>query len=585
MTAPAAGAGEPEPDPALAAALTAVRLLAAAPQRLGGICLRGEGPARSLVLDRLRALLPPDTPWRRLPGHVDDERLCGGIDIAASLVTGTPVHQRGILAEAAGGVLIVPLAERLRTDVAGRIAQALDGEGDFLLVLLDDGAEGEDRPPLALLERLAFDCDLRPVRRLAPVDPAVPSEGAAQAWLSDDGLDALAATGEALGIPSLRPLLFAAAAARTAAALAGRGEVEQADLELAVRLVLAPRATRLPPQSAPEDSAPDSPPEPPPPGDEPQGGPDRDEDDQPAPESLPEDLLIEAAKAAIPSDVLELIAAGRAMRSARGGGAGRRTASKLRGRPLGSRPGMPGGGVRLALVDTLRAAIPWQGLRRREPAVPGAGLIRFRRDDLRVRRFEERTATVTVFCVDASGSAALARLGEAKGAVELILAQAYVKRTEVALIAFRGEGAELLLPPTRSLTRAKRALGALPGGGGTPLASGIALAAQVGDAIAARGRSPFFVFLTDGSANIAADGARGRPQAQEDALAAARRLAAEQRQAVVIDISARPRPEAARLAEAMRARYLPLPFANAQALQAAVALVTPGDRPGRRSAA
>ena len=211
-------------------------------------------------------------------------------------------------------------------------------------------------------------------------------------------------------------------------------------------------------------------------------------------------------------------------------------------------------------------------MRRRDPAPAGAGPIRFRRDDLRVRRFEERATTVTIFAVDASGSAALARLSEAKGAVELILAQAYVKRAEVALVAFRGTEADLLLPPTRSLTRAKRALAELPGGGGTPLARGIALTRQLADAVMSRGRTPFLVFLTDGSANIGADGSSGRAQANADALTAARGIASAGLDAVVIDISPRPRPEAARIAEAMRARYLPLPFADAKALKAAVTL-------------
>ena len=119
-------------------------------------------------------------------------------------------------------------------------------------------------------------------------------------------------------------------------------------------------------------------------------------------------------------------------------------------------------------------AVPWQALRRRE-SPERDGLI-VRKSDLKIRRFEEKASSVTLFCVDASGSAAVARLAEAKGAVERLLAQAYVARSEVALIAFRGSGAELLLPPTRSLTRARRALAELPGGGGTPLAAGASLA-------------------------------------------------------------------------------------------------------------
>lgn len=558
----------------LADALLAARLLAC-DAKLGGMVLRGGGPARDMVVAALRGLLPPDTPFRRLPGHIDDDRLSGGTDIAASLATGTLVLQRGLLAEVAGGVLVVPMAERLRIEVAGRVAQAMDNDGAFRLILLDDGAEGDDRPPLALMERVAFDLSLGAVRpadlALALPEPAT----APTAMLESEAMSALAATATALGVASLRPLLHAASAARVHAGLAGRESAEMLDLEAATRLVLASRATQLPPDP---EQAPPPPPEPETPESEREQN-DSDEDDTPP--EIPEDLLIEAARAMIPPDVLDLIAKGRAQRSSRGGGQGRKTGSAMRGKPLGARPGMPGGGVRMALVDTLRAAIPWQPLRRRDPAPEGAGPIRFRRDDLKIRRFEERATAVTLFCVDASGSAAMSRLAEAKGAVELILAQAYVKRAEVALIAFRGTQAELLLPPTRSLTRAKRALAELPGGGGTPLASGIALARQLADAIASRGRTPMLVFLTDGSANIAADGSPGRPQANADALAAARGIAGAGLDAVVIDISPRPRPEAARIAEAMRARYIPLPFADAKALKAAV---TAAGQPERKRA-
>lgn len=561
---------------ALADALLAARLLALAPRALGGLCLRGPAMARDRVLDELRAALPEDAPFRRLPGHIDNDRLVGGTDVAASLARGAVVLQRGLLDEVAGGVLVVPMAERLRPDLAGRVAQAIDGDRPFILVLLDDGEGDEDRPPAALLERIAFDLRLEGVTRVELDSTGAPraSGGTAIAAIDSAALTALAGAATALAIPSARPLLHAATAARAHAGLAGRDGVVAEDLELAVRLALAPRARALP--QSPEPAS-EQPPEEAEPATDPAEG----DSDQGTP-PLPQERLIEAARAAIPADVLDGIAAAR-QRRATGGGAGRRTGSALRGQPLAPRPGLPGGGQRLALIDTLRAAIGWQPLRRREPAPAGAGPIRFRRDDLRIRRFEERAVTVTVFCVDASGSAAMARLAEAKGAVELILAQAYVRRSEVALVAFRAEGAELLLPPTRSLTRAKRALAALPGGGGTPLASGLGLARQVADAVAARGRTPMLVVLTDGSANVAADGTRGRARARSDALAAARTIAAAGRDAVVIDISPRPRPEAGELAAAMAARYLPLPFADAHALRAAVAAAAPDSAPRRRA--
>ena len=187
----------------------------------------------------------------------------------------------------------------------------------------------------------------------------------------------------------------------------------------------------------------------------------------------------------------------------------------------------------------------------------------FRSDDLRVQRLKSRQEALTIFAVDASGSAALARLAEAKGAVELLLAQAYVKRAQVALIAFRGTSANLLLPPTRSLTRARRELGELPGGGGTPIAAGLNAARELAVAAARRGRTPFLVILSDGRANVTADGTPDRARAEEEALAAAKALAAEGVASAFVDISPRPRPEGARLAAAMHARYLPLQIGRA----------------------
>ncbi|QZO00477.1 VWA domain-containing protein [Chenggangzhangella methanolivorans] len=197
--------------------------------------------------------------------------------------------------------------------------------------------------------------------------------------------------------------------------------------------------------------------------------------------------------------------------------------------------------------------------------------ILVRREDFRIQRLKERRRSLTIFVVDASGSAALHRLAEAKGAVELLLAEAYVRRDEVALIAFRGTTAELLLPPTRSLARAKRSLGELPGGGGTPLASAIDAAALLAVAARRRGDAPALVFLTDGQANVSRDGEGGRARAQEEAAQAARALKALGLKSLVIDVSPRPNPRAGELSAAMGARYMPLPSADAPALARAAA--------------
>ena len=196
--------------------------------------------------------------------------------------------------------------------------------------------------------------------------------------------------------------------------------------------------------------------------------------------------------------------------------------------------------------------------------------IAIRRDDLRIKRFETRADATTIFAVDASGSSALSRLAEAKGAVELMLAEAYVKRAQVALIAFRQVGAEVLLPPTRSLTRARRALAALPGGGGTPLAAGLIAAQQLAIVAQRSGQTPVIALLTDGKANVRRDGTAGRAEAMAEAAAAASALRQAGLASIVIDIAPRPTPEAAALAEALGGKYVPLPRAGSAALVAAI---------------
>ena len=572
---------------ALDDAMLAARLCAIDPVGLGGMILRGGGEVRDAVVAALRDALPEGAPIRRIPAHVDDDALLGGLDLGATLALGRPVRQAGVLAAADGGLVVLPMAERMSDATAARIASVLDAGAvedasvRVSVVALDDGVEDEE-PPHALVERLAFRIDLSDYvpspaeagAQLRDLDDRVlrspigtfaagprPSPGKVQG--DQEVLATLAAASLALGIDSARAPLFALRTARASAVLAGREEIAEDDVILAVRLVLGPRATRFPAPPEAEEEMPDEAPPPPPPPENESG---EDEQGEPQP---PEDLVLEAALASLPRDVLEKLAAGRGRRRAGPArGKGERRKSMQRGRPMSACAGVPRGGLRLSLIDTLRAAAPWQKLRDR-----GDGKIRIRRDDLRIRRFETRAETLTIFAVDASGSAAAARLAEAKGAVELLLAEAYVKRAQVALVAFRGTTAEILLPPTRSLTRARRALAELPGGGGTPLSIGLDAARDLAEAARARGRTPFIVVLTDGRANIAADGTTVRERAERDAETAARAIGQAGIGAAFVDTSARPRPEGARLALAMGARYLPLPRADAATMRRAVAAV------------
>jgi magnesium chelatase subunit D len=199
-----------------------------------------------------------------------------------------------------------------------------------------------------------------------------------------------------------------------------------------------------------------------------------------------------------------------------------------------------------------------------------AGRVLVTRDDLRVQRRQQRSTTTTVFAIDASGSQAMHRLAEAKGAVELLLSDCYARRDRVAVIGFRGTTAQVLLPPTRSLVLAKRQLAGLPGGGGTPLAQGLDAATALATAVRRQGSTPLLVMLTDGKANINRQGEPGRASAQADAERAAQAWAALGIPALVIDTSAQPGPAAPALAAQMRARCMALPHAGAQAVSAVI---------------
>ena len=305
-------------------------------------------------------------------------------------------------------------------------------------------------------------------------------------------------------------------------------------------------------------------------------------------------LLPEALRTALGAPALPRTSPLRGVWRAGAGRSPHWTSGGLRGRVLSVRQGVPGSRARLNLLATLRAAAPWQRLRQPEdfklagqalegtpgPSCEGAALevaapqgaaLCILREDLRVNRYAQRQPCTTVFVVDASGSSALHRLAEAKGAVELLLAECYVRRDEVAVIAFRLDQAEVLLPPTRSLLRAKRRLAALPGGGGTPLASALERSAALLASLFRKGQGVQMIVLSDGKANVDREGRPGRERAMAQAHEHARGLAAlawGRAQLAWVDTAPRPSKEAQALASSMRAVYTALPYADAAGIHA-----------------
>ena len=583
-------------------------LFALDPVGTGGVRLRaGAGPVRDMWLTLLRNLLGVAS-LRRMPLSITDERLLGGLDLPATLASGRPVLQKGLLAEIDGSVVLLAMAERLPTATAARLCAVMDNaevrlERDgltvctptrFGVVALDEGQSDDETVVIGLRDRLAFDLDLSLVSpRVASaadfsehwienaINIAAARKRLANIQVSDDIIAAVCGTALALGVDSSRASLLAMRVARASAALDGNHSVTEEDASIAAQLVLGPRATRLPPmaeQEQPEQQEPEqeaeSETQPEQHAAEPDTPPDHESESPPPQDATQklEDKVLEATQAAIPAGLLSQLMNGNFLQQrAASGKSGAPLKNGQRGRPAGSRRAMPAHGQRLHLIDTLRAAAPWQKLRRMQISDPlAAARVQVRAEDFHITRIKQKTGTTTLFVVDASGSSALHRLAEAKGAVELLLADCYVRRDQVAVIAFRGKTAEILLPPTRSLVRAKRSLSGLPGGGGTPLAAAIDAAASLADDIRRKGQTPVIVMLTDGRANVARDGSGGREKAMADAMASATRLRLSQAAVLLIDTSPQPQASALQLAHAMTARYLPLPHAGANAMSQAV---------------
>ncbi|MFO1126438.1 MAG: magnesium chelatase subunit D [Methylocystis sp.] len=565
-----------------------------------GVSLRAApGPARDAWLALLRDYLPSDAPIRRAPLSISDDRLLGSLDLSATLRAGRPIAETGLLAQTDGGVVVLAMAERLSGATAARVAAALDaGEIELAreglsgrqrarigVVALDEGRDADERPPETLLDRLTFHLDLAAIGHRDIGTPIVSAAqvAAARTRLRSiiaprDAIEALVAAAARLGVESLRAPLLALRVARASCALRGANGVDDEDLAAAAALVFAPRATCAPAieesEAVPEETSEEN-------GPTTEDVDQRNDNTQPRSAEPLDDVVVAAARAAIPADLLARLETGLSPRapSARGGKSGAALLSARRGRPLGARRGALRDG-RLALIETLRAAAPWQCLRRGQANDDAAIAVRVRADDFRITRFRERRETTAIFVVDASGSSAMQRLGEVKGAIELLLADCYVRRDSVALVAFRGKSAEILLPPTRSLARAKRMLAALPGGGGTPLAHGLDAAGALAESVKRKGQTPLLVLLTDGRGNIDRTGAPGRAQALDDALDAARRLRGLGLSALAIDSSAagatRADAPTRKIAEAMNGRYLKMPVAQAAMLSEAVRAAAPG---------
>ena len=521
---------------------------------------------REAFLSNLLSLLKPKR-LKKIYPFQNPTDFAKSINMIDTLTFGMPKYNNDIFSSS-NIALILTNTEKMQKGLATFLRDKIKSNKDKFFIALDE-SEGSDVSGADLSDYLIFSINLDGTRykdlKKVTINRKKISEARnnlATVEVNKRELDYLIASSEMFSISNMHTIFCTLKVAKAICAYKGEKRVSREDINLAISLSMIHKAKQIP-EFQQEEKAKSA---------ENERLRDNDESKANNSELNSEDkkMLIDALKIFLPNNLIESLLSknSQTISVTESAGSGERNNNFSAGRPIPSISRKYSSDKRIDLMGTLTRAIPWQKLR--SSSVTKNRKIIIYPQDIMIKRFEKQSERLLIFLVDASGSNAIGRLAEAKGAIEILLSDAYAKRDNVALISFSGLKADPLLLPTKSLVTAKKKLSSLPGGGATPLAKGLLEAFKMADAARSRSIKPIIILLSDGRGNITLDGLGDRVKAIEDTTYIASLIKRNAINNIFIDTSRRKTPMADELARELNGHYFQLPMANSSSISKAV---------------
>ena len=535
---------------------------------LGSLSIKANySTVREAFLSNLLSLLRPKR-LKKIYPFQNPTDFTESINMIDTLTLGMPKYNEDIFSSD-NIALILTNTEKMEKGLATFLSDKIKNNNNKFFIALDE-SEGNEMPRANLSDYIIFSVNLGGIRYKDLKKVYINRKKIAEArrnlatvQVNKKILDYLIASAEMFSISNMHTIFSTLKVAKALCVYKGNKSVSREDITLAISLSMIHKAKQIPEFQQEEKAK------------APEQEQLRDDNESKADNSELSNenkkMLIDALKISLPSNLIESLLSKNSQTISLGesAGSGEKNNNFSAGRPIPSVNRKYSSDKKIDLMATLTKAIPWQKIRSSSVTKKNRKIIIYPQD-IMIKRFEKQSERLLIFLVDASGSNAIGRLAEAKGAIEILLSDAYAKRDNVALISFSGLKADPLLLPTKSLVTAKKKLSSLPGGGATPLANGLLEAFNMADAARSRNIKPIIILLSDGRANMSLDGEGDRVKAIKDTNYVASLIKRNAINNIFIDTSRRKTPIADELARELSGHYFQLPLANSSSISKAV---------------